>query len=454
MAGIGFELKRLYSKEGFTNKILASVQSLFVIFGPYLINILLMMLLLMISRNQGTNQDLYTRFMSILVYGFIYSQLITAGSSIGLTKFVSDQLYEKKACKIMYPFIASITGAILITFVLVFVVFKNIEIEQTLRLLIYVLYSLLIILRFQTVYLSALKNYKILSIIYLLCFIMIVPVFYGVTKLGLSSELYEFFVSFIIVLLVTVFWLMTVIFAMIPKQVNSLREYYRKFKKTRHVRLMNMLLTISIFGSVALYWMSPDATVYYSIFRTYPKYDYTFFIANISIIPAMIYFVVGVETKLFVQVRKFFDTLNGNFPLNDIELERKMLVSVIRKEVQVFTFVQLASTLSFLLIAYIFLGRSFSTDQLMVMSFYLFGTMLFVIIQIFTFILLYLAAFKEAAYIALTLFGVLLLTNGIIANFDMIEPALMLVYSTGGTLIVAVVILEIYLKNIYYNIYK
>ncbi len=454
MAGIGFELKRLYSKEGFTNKILASVQSLFVIFGPYLINILLLLILLLISRSQDTDPDIYNKFMSILVYGFIYSQLITSGSSIGLTKFVSDQLYEKKANKIMYPFIVTVTGNILITFILVFVIFKGVDIDNTLRLFIYLLYSLLIILRFQTVYLSALKNYKVLSIIYLVCFILIIPIYFGVSNIGLSSELYVFFVSFIVVLLITIFSLMTVIFAMIPKQENSIREYYQNYQKTRHVRWMNILLTISIFGSVALYWASPEATVYYSIFRTYPKYDYTFFIANISIIPAMIYFVVGVETKLFVQVRKFFDTLNGNYPLHDIESERKMLVSVIRKEIQVFTFVQLASTLSFLLIAYIFLGRSFSSEQLMVLSFYLFGTMLFVIIQIFTFTLLYLAAFKEAFYIGLTLFALLLLTNGLIANLDMIEPALMLVYSAGATLVVAVMILERYLKNIYYNIYK
>lgn len=454
MAGIGFELKRLYNKEGLTSKIVASVQSLFVIFGPYLINILLILLLIIISRSQNTDLTDFNNFMSIIVYGFLYSQIITSGSSIGMTKFVSDQMYEKNTTKLLYPFMITLAVTLFISMVITLVINHYFEIDKNILISIYFLYSLLIILRLQSIYLSALKNYKVLGLIYLSTVVLILPIYYMVEAIGFSNPVYVYLLSFILVMFLSVFSLMVVIYAMLPKQENCTKEYVRSLRKTRHVRLMNVFLTVSIFASVAIYWFAEGSVVSYELFRTNPRYDYTFFIANISLIPAMIYFVVNTETQLFIQVRRFFDTLNNNYPLSEVENEKEVLVSVIRKELQVFSVIQFAATLFFLLIAYIFLGRSFDSDQLAVMSYYLFGSMLFIIIQIVTFVLLYMAAYKEVMYVGFSLLSLVILTNSIAYQLGYVEPALMLVYSAGFGLIIAILILERYLKNLYFNIYK
>lgn len=96
MAGIGFELKKIYRKEGLSHSFLGVAYSSLVTIGPTIIVmavILVMYMVLGMSRISFADRELLS---STILYVFIFSVITTAPINSVFSRYLADKIYEEK----------------------------------------------------------------------------------------------------------------------------------------------------------------------------------------------------------------------------------------------------------------------------------------------------------------------------------------------------------------------
>lgn len=96
MAGVGFELKKLFQKKGMVQQLKAYVYSTIVVVGPLLLTMLLVLGIQLMMIHFSYPYYLRERFISGVIYAFIFSYLIVSLISMVITRTVSDRIYQKK----------------------------------------------------------------------------------------------------------------------------------------------------------------------------------------------------------------------------------------------------------------------------------------------------------------------------------------------------------------------
>ena len=104
MAGIGFELEKLFHEKGTLKGIKAYAFSAWVTAGPPLMCIGLFVWLKMAMRQYGVSELQKQLITGSVVYGFLISQLVTSGMGMVVTRFVADQIWMKKYNKVLSSF--------------------------------------------------------------------------------------------------------------------------------------------------------------------------------------------------------------------------------------------------------------------------------------------------------------------------------------------------------------
>lgn len=101
MAGIGFSLKKLFNKKGVFNLCRAYGYAGLICAGPMILGVILLTGVAFLSQLAGMDQHHRELLNCMLTYCLLASLTTTSIFNMGVTRFVSDMLYEEKASKIM-----------------------------------------------------------------------------------------------------------------------------------------------------------------------------------------------------------------------------------------------------------------------------------------------------------------------------------------------------------------
>ncbi|HOS68705.1 MAG TPA: exopolysaccharide Pel transporter PelG, partial [Bacillota bacterium] len=96
MAGIGFELKKLFNGKGLIQGIRACFLSMLVAIGPTLLCILMMTVLQKLLYNWGASVLQRELFMATVIYSFTFSLILTSAFTMILSRYISDKIYKKE----------------------------------------------------------------------------------------------------------------------------------------------------------------------------------------------------------------------------------------------------------------------------------------------------------------------------------------------------------------------
>ena len=109
MAGIGFELNKLFKEKGISAKARAFGTSSVILAGPLLMGIALIILLLNFAEGQGMSQEGRNLLVVMITYATLGSLFITGVISLPLTRYVSDMMYLGKNRRIIPALLGSIS---------------------------------------------------------------------------------------------------------------------------------------------------------------------------------------------------------------------------------------------------------------------------------------------------------------------------------------------------------
>ncbi len=337
MAGIGFELKKLFGDDVFTKRIRAYAYSTLVSVGPWIATVIVLNVFTLLSAailKDITQKDL---FMGTVVYSFVFSQIITAPIQMLIVRFLSDKLYGEMYDAIKPSFIGlnkilvALTGAISVGYYM----------HTKLPIYYIVFASALFILVSMTwiimVYLSAIKNYAviakafiygsvlaILAVIITLNFPIRFPLFQEATNL-LCAYTAGMALTYIILL---VAFLRTFIYSN-----RKEFEFLTYFKKVPSLFFIGLFYTVGLWADDILMWFSVLGVEVFETYRFAPIYDNAVFFAFLTIIPTMTLFMVSIETEFYDSYRNYFGLISSNGPLDHIEAAKKNMITTVFRQI-------------------------------------------------------------------------------------------------------------------------
>ena len=113
MAGIGFELKKLFSRRGLFASFRAYGYAGIICTGPMLLGIVLLLGVMFLCDRTGAPKQSRELLVCMITYTLLASLTVTSFLSMVVTRFIADMLYEEKNEAVLSSFWGS-TGLMLI----------------------------------------------------------------------------------------------------------------------------------------------------------------------------------------------------------------------------------------------------------------------------------------------------------------------------------------------------
>lgn len=326
MAGIGFELRKIYKKKTLFSAVTGTLYATMVVMGPAVIFILALLLIHVILRLNSATLAETDFFVSSFTYSFLIALLVSTPVSNVLSRYISDKIFEHRYEDISASLLGSITlitavcGSI--AAVLCYLLYTKDGVELSLLIPYYMLCILAGNMYNLMNYVSALKEYLRVTFSFVAGFglgaVIFLILYYGFRADILNAVYYGVVIA---VLFIDMF-LIRECLRFFGKPGEKSFEYLQYFNKYPQLAIAGMAYMLGVFLTNLAYWYSSDFQLRVGIFRTAPLYDMAIFLALIINFPALIIFVVKIETEFYEANVKYLSALNkGSYMMIESEKE-------------------------------------------------------------------------------------------------------------------------------------
>ena len=356
MAGIGFELKKLFRRKGMLAGLRAYGYAGIICTGPMLLGVLLQGGLLLLCGWAGAPRAARDLLVCMVTYTLLASLTVTSFFSMPVTRFVADQLYEERAERVLPSF----AGACAVQLALgcggygAFLLASGATFCQGLLCL--WLFAELVVCWTAMSYLTALKEYRGILLAFaaavgaafgagwVLVFWLGVPVvegFLAATALG-----YGVMLGLDVRLLCRFF----------PEREGSPWRFLRWVKRYRTLALTGLLLDLGLFAHLVIVWLGPLGVQVKGLFYGAPYYDVPALLAFLSILTTTVNFVVSVEVQFYPRYRTYYSLFNDGGVVGDIKAAEEEMLAVLNRELYYTALKQLFTTAAVISLETLVLG--------------------------------------------------------------------------------------------------
>lgn len=309
MAGIGFELKKLFAGKGLLQNMRACFFSIIITIGPTLLCILLLTVLQNLLGYWGADVADRELFMAAIIYSFLFSLILTSGFNMILSRYISDKIYMKQYQYIIASQKGAVALCLLIGGIAGIIFYYRSPLELRFKLPAYMLFMELNILWLQTVYISALRDYMKLirgfcggvSSAFLLSCILVMPLGFE----PLSGVLISVVAGFFIIILV----LQYSIESFFPKGESLYFSFLEYIDQYPALFFIGLLYTLGLYIHNFYFWSGDLGVILGGTYIFAPEYDIPTFWAFLTILPTMVIFIVSCETSFYEKYKAYYDAI-------------------------------------------------------------------------------------------------------------------------------------------------
>ncbi|MDQ8736274.1 exopolysaccharide Pel transporter PelG [Paenibacillus sp. LHD-38] len=391
MAGIGFELRKLFNGQGLLNNVVAYAYSSLTTIGPMILCMLMVVGMQWLMTLSGVSFLEKELFLTTIVYCFIFSVLITGGMSMILTRFIADMMYMKKYEHLLSSYYGSIAVCLPIGALAAWLFLRGMPVGFGYKIATYLLFSELIIIWLQSVHLSALKDYKRIVRSF-----MIGVVFATIGAwLLLTYTPYDNATS-VLAAIVAGFFIVVLLSArhfeqfFPPKQSRIYWSFLSYLAKYPSLFFIGTFFYAGVYIHSFVYWTGPGHFRVADHYVISPFFDLPVFYAYLTVTPTLVTFVVSVETTFYEKFRAYYEKILNGGTLTDITLAKKEMQRTLMQEISFIMEVQLLFTVVSLALGIKVLPAiGFSMEQFYAFTILVLGYFLFIIAFIVMLMLLY-----------------------------------------------------------------
>lgn len=336
MAGIGFELKKLFKKEGIISTVFAGLYATVVTVGPTIMVILALNLMYFLLPYVNVAYRDREVLSSTILYIFIFSLIISSPLNIILSRYMADKIYLEEYDSIL-P--ALDTGNLLLALM---VVLTGVPFGVAMYfigglplyyvLVSYLFYAGLVFTFYYMTFITLLKEYR--KITYSFLFGLLIGILFSCAAVfwwGFSvidGILDGLAVSFNLIAVL----LMARLRRNFRNHNKTSREVLQYFKKYRMLFASNAFYTLGLYSHNFIFWFfSSYRVTVANVFVSAPVYDVVTYIAMLSNISVLVIFVVNVETKFHTAYKIYCESIIGASGKDILQAKNKM-VEVLRRE--------------------------------------------------------------------------------------------------------------------------
>lgn len=454
MAGIGFELNKLFKGKSFIENIAAYSVSTAVTVGPMILCILLTTVLQRFLIAAKVAFSVRELFQATTIYAFVFSLVVASSMIMLISRYIADQLFQKKYERIMSSLYGVLSFTLVIGGIIGFVFLSFSPMSFFFKLSAYLFYMELIIIWIQSIYISLFKDYlKILR-----------GFLYGVSTSIILGYIVVFHTNFepVLGLMISIdigFFIIVASYMQyfikyLSENDRNIFRFIGYFDKYPSLIAISLFYNIGMYSHNFVYWLGDYSVTIGETFRFSPIYDVPMFYAYFTITPTLVLFVVTVETSFYIKYKNYYNCILKDGNLQEITTAKKEMSSVLVQEISYIMEIQLVFSILSLIVGRKYLplvglvGLSIDIFSILVLGCYLF-IMMFILVLI----LLYFDDRKGALF-SVTIF--------IITNFALTKITMDMGQTYFGTgfflsslisLIIAITRLAYYIKNIDYYIF-
>lgn len=420
MAGIGFELKKIYGRNTLTANLWGTLYATMLTIGPTILSAMLMLVLNTLLSQMGLTVLEGRFFISSTTYAFLSALLITSFFSTPVSRYIADCVFLREESEIfpsafgVLTFTTAISG-IVMALLCAGMYFYSQNMVRISYLVAYYLLGVLVTDAYTLMnYASALKHYRMLTFGFVLGLVLAVGVYLlCAVRLGvevMTSACIALGVCFFVVIFVLVLQCARTFGA--PRgRYFAFLPYFRQYPMLAAGNLSYML---GLYCSTIIYWWFSELGEQVSIFRTAPSFDLAMFLAFMVNVPSLVIFVVKVETAFYEKFVVYISALN-NGTLYMIEKEHDVMTRALMQELFFVYEVQLIITVVLVCLVSVFFPYLDASLQMLHMFVMLSLGICTVFCMYFTIVVFYYFSDYNGAFISALVFLVVTLLGTVIA---------------------------------------
>lgn len=343
MAGIGFELKKLFKRKGILATFRAYGYAGVICVGPMLLGVLLLLGVMFLSDRFGVAKSSKDLLVCMITYTLLASLTVTSFFSMVVTRFLADMLFEERKERIMPSFWGSSAIMLLVGEVLygVFLFFSGAALLDQLLLLI--LFAELIVVWNAMSYLTAIKDYQGILMFFALAVVvtfLMAALFLWMGIPSVEAMLLGVSIGYGTMVCGDI-WLLHRYF---PREEESNFFFLRWMDEFLSLGFTGLFLNIGLFSHLVIMWFGPIGIQVKGLFYGAPYHDVPALVAFLSILITTINFVVSVEVNFYPKYRIYYGLFNDKGSIKDIKQAEDEMLTVLNSELKYTALKQLFTT--------------------------------------------------------------------------------------------------------------
>lgn len=454
MAGVGFELKKLFSKKrGYLGAVNAYIISAIVTEGPMILCMVLLFALRKIMQLAGGTYGTQEMFLITTTYIMIFSLILSNTVLMFASRYISDCIYEERMECILpsfYSFIfyllifGALTAVPYVMFLEIPILHKFLNLLQ---------FGIMLIVWVQMSYLSAIKKYTRVLLGFLTASLVSILASVVFTLAGMN-ELTAAYAASVMGFFVMMLMYMRELVCFYPKGDIDLFIFFPALDRYKILIAVGFFMAVGLFGHNFVYWFSEYRTEVIRGMVYCMKYDVPCFFASLTIIPFLIIFVVSLEVNFYKAYRRYFDTIQYGGALSNIRLERTSMEKTLFRELaHVFEIQFFVEILCVSFVGNILGMVGFDREMLIVFRYLCFGYCFYMLLKSLIILMLYFDDRKGACLFSIA-FAVLSVAFSVIAlHFDIDAYGLGFLGAAVITSVGGLVYLHRYILKLEYHIF-
>ena len=337
MAGIGFELKKMFSKRGLLSIIKAYGYAGIVCTGPMLLGIALLLGIRVLAEIAGGTEAEIELLNCLIQYTLLVSILLSNALSMVSIRYTADQMYMERQERVLPSFWGSVSLMLMLGEPLYGVFLYASEIPFHYIFLCLLFFGELILVWTEISYLTAIKDYTGIMVAFVVSLVVAL-----VTGYGLSLVRADIIEAMLIAVCVgygmMTVWYYVLLAGYFPKGRCSAMHFLKWMDKYPQLVFIGLFLTAGMFGHIVIAWTGPLKEQVYGLLYVAPEYDIPALLAFLSTLITTINFVTSVEVNFYSKYRNYFSLFNEGGSYMDIEqAEREMKTTLVQELTYTFT---------------------------------------------------------------------------------------------------------------------
>ncbi len=332
MAGIGFELKKLFNKKGVFNTAKAYGYAAVICAGPMLLGVILLLGIMALCSLFGVGTHTRELLICMITYTLLASVTISSFFSMVVTRYVADMLFEEKNHAVLPAFWGSSCIMMAVGSVLygIFLVFSGATLVQ--GIFCFTLFNELILVWNAMSFLSAIKDYKGIFLSFLAS--VAVSIILGALLLWLKfpvveSLLFAVSVGYGVMLV----WDIILLHRYFPHTELGAFTFLKWIDAFLPLALSGFFMNIGMFSHLVIMWFSDISVHVHGLFYGAPWHDVPALLAFMTALMTTVNFVVSVEVNFYPKYRNHYSLYNDKGTIKDILQSEKEMLGTLKTEI-------------------------------------------------------------------------------------------------------------------------